>query len=87
MPKPEPAYFVATCGDAELSKRLRVCENSEYRVARGRGLGTVTVFDGDAVVLHAVPLGSGTWFAWLHRAYHRHPLGPPFKDDSSPGAD
>lgn len=85
MPKREPAYFMVTCGDAELRKRLRVCENSEYREARGKGLGTVTVFDGDSTVLHAVPLG-GTWLVWLHRAYHRHPFGPPFTDDSLPGA-
>jgi len=85
MPRRDPPYFSVTCTEAELRKRLRICENSDYRVERESVPGLVTVHDGKTVVLRAELLGGGVWLARIHRAYHRHPFGPPFRDDALPG--
>jgi hypothetical protein len=78
-------HFLLVCGDAELREQLNVCENSDYRITRDLKTQGVAVYDGDTAMLRTEPFGGG-WLVWLHRAYYRHPFGPPGDGDALPGA-
>ena len=79
----EGHHFAIVCGKAELRRHLRVCEDSEFRVARAAD-GAVHVYDGAVLLLHAFPIAGG-WLVRLCRAYYRHPFGPPSDGTAPPG--
>jgi len=84
MPRRSEAHhFAIVCGKAELRSHLRVCEDSEFRVARAAD-GSVRIYDRDTALLHAVPIAGG-WLVRLCRAYYRHPFGPPSDGTAPPG--
>ena len=68
----EQTHFTVRCNDAELKDQLKVCENSDFRVARDRATGVVTVHDRDTLILRAQRFG--WWLVRLHRLYYRHPF-------------
>jgi hypothetical protein len=84
MPRQPDRYFGLVCTDRELRKHLKVCRNSDFKIVEDRQTGTVTVFDGEAIVLRAERFGDG-WLARLHRWYYRHPLRSSSSDDALPG--
>jgi hypothetical protein len=76
--------FVVTCTPRELEAHLAVCAASDFRIARDRAAGSVTVTDRATVIVHAVRAG-GAWLVRLDRRYYRHPFGPLGNGDAPPG--
>ncbi len=85
MPRPSDRdYFVLLCSDTELRNHLDICTNSEFQVTRHEALGCLIVMDRETPSLMACRFG-GSWQVRLHRAYYRHPFGPPSDGNAMPG--
>ena len=85
MPKrSEQTHFTVVCNDAELKEQLKVCKNSDFRVARDRETGGFTVHDRETLVLRTEHFGGG-WLVWLHRLYYRHPFSLSLDGNPPPG--
>jgi hypothetical protein len=85
MPRPSEARpFAVTCTPRELEAQLAVCAASDFRIARDRAAGSVTVTDRATVIVHAVRAGAA-WLVRLDRRYYRHPFGPHGNGDAPPG--
>jgi len=85
MPRRSEAQpFVVTCTPRELEAHLAVCAASDFRIARDRAAGTVTVTDRATVIVHAVRAG-GAWLLKLDRRYYKHPCAPYGNGDAPPG--